>query len=138
MGRERDAGCDCTMGMSKKDKAAIPPDASNAVDMLKICMVCVADILLGWREIEFLDIVADIKGDARNTRKRKTKSCFHIYYKRRCGNFAGAHVTRSVDSEKIMVVEMMSWWPKTSHRVSRTRRTFRSRRLLIPTLSQDR
>ncbi len=45
MGRERDADCDCNMGMSKRDNAAMPPDANSAVDMLKICTVCVADML---------------------------------------------------------------------------------------------
>jgi hypothetical protein len=31
--------------MSKRDNAAMPPDANSAVDMLKICTVCVADML---------------------------------------------------------------------------------------------
>lgn len=42
MGREREAGCDFNMGMSKREKAAMPPEAMNAVDMLSIWIVCVA------------------------------------------------------------------------------------------------
>ena len=49
IGRDRDAGCDCNIGTSKRDNAAMPPDANSAVDMLKICMVWVADILDGAR-----------------------------------------------------------------------------------------
>ena len=36
MGRERDAGCERKRGMSKAERAAIPPDAKSAVDMLMI------------------------------------------------------------------------------------------------------
>jgi hypothetical protein len=36
MGKARDAGWDLMMGTSNKDSVAMPPDAMNAVDMLKI------------------------------------------------------------------------------------------------------
>ena len=45
IGNEREAGCDCNRGISKKERDAIPPDAMSAVVMLKIWIVCVADML---------------------------------------------------------------------------------------------
>ena len=57
IGRERDAGCDRIMGMSKRDNAAMPPEAINAVDMLKIWMVCVAMFGFWWT-----DAILDSRG----------------------------------------------------------------------------
>jgi hypothetical protein len=37
-GRERDAGCAWSSGMSKRDKLAMPPDAKSDVTMLAVCM----------------------------------------------------------------------------------------------------
>ena len=45
MGRERDAGWDFNIGTSKKVRVAMPPDAMNAVAVLRICMVVVADMV---------------------------------------------------------------------------------------------
>lgn len=50
MGRERDAGSDRMIGMSKRDNAAMPPEATNAVDMLRIWMVCVAILGFLWTD----------------------------------------------------------------------------------------
>jgi hypothetical protein len=46
MGKERDAGCDFSMGISKREKAAMPPEAIKAVAILRIWMDCVADMLV--------------------------------------------------------------------------------------------
>jgi len=45
MGREREAGCDFSMGMSKKERVAMPPDAMSAVAALRIWTACVADMV---------------------------------------------------------------------------------------------
>lgn len=45
-GREREAGWLLRRGMSKRDCVAMPPEASNAVEMLRIWTTCVADILV--------------------------------------------------------------------------------------------
>lgn len=45
MGRERDAGWDFSMGMEKREKADMPPEAIRAADMLSIWRACSADIL---------------------------------------------------------------------------------------------
>jgi hypothetical protein len=34
-GRARDAGCDFSMGMVKREREAMPPEARKAVDMLR-------------------------------------------------------------------------------------------------------
>jgi hypothetical protein len=45
MGSERDAGCERMSGISKAERAAMPPDVKSAVEMVKTWMACVADIL---------------------------------------------------------------------------------------------
>lgn len=52
MGRDRDAGCDCSIGISKTDMLAIPPAPMRAVEMLKILMA-------------FVDIVVCRMGNSR-------------------------------------------------------------------------
>lgn len=46
-GSERDAGWDCSSGMSNRERVAMPPDARSAVDILAIWMmlVVVVDIV---------------------------------------------------------------------------------------------
>jgi len=46
MGNERDAGWERMRGMSKAERAAMPPDVKSAVEMVKIWMACVADIVV--------------------------------------------------------------------------------------------
>jgi hypothetical protein len=46
MGRERDAGCERMRGMSKAERAAMPPDVKSAVEMVRIWIARVADILV--------------------------------------------------------------------------------------------
>jgi len=41
-GSERDAGCDCSSGVSKRDREAMPPEAIKAVEMLRSCAAVVA------------------------------------------------------------------------------------------------
>lgn len=45
MGRERDAGWDLRRGSSKRERVAMPPDARRAVEILRIWIVCVADMV---------------------------------------------------------------------------------------------
>ena len=45
MGSERDAGCERRSGMSKAERAAMPPDVKRAVEMVRIWMAWVADML---------------------------------------------------------------------------------------------
>ena len=47
MGRERDAGCDFRMGMSKREKEAIPPEAMRAVVMLRTSSMWVVMVVGG-------------------------------------------------------------------------------------------
>lgn len=58
MGRDRDAGCERNMGMSKADCVAIPPDAKSAVDML---MIWTADIVAPMIQYKLIDLLRDMK-----------------------------------------------------------------------------
>lgn len=53
IGSERDAGWERMRGISKADRAAIPPDVKSAAEMVKIWMACVAGIL-GFGSCEVL------------------------------------------------------------------------------------
>ena len=38
-GRDREAGCDWREGTSKRERVAMPPEATRAMEMLRTCMV---------------------------------------------------------------------------------------------------
>jgi hypothetical protein len=61
-GSERDAGWDCSSGISKRERVRMPPEARRAIELLAICRDVVNGDMMGGLLLLILDVICAFDG----------------------------------------------------------------------------